>query len=49
MGKTYKYDRDEFGDNYEAFRRFKKERRQKEEEKRYEEQETEDDHEQSEA
>jgi hypothetical protein len=32
MGKTYRYDEEQFDDNYEDFKRFKKEKKQKERE-----------------
>ena len=32
MGKTYRYDEEQFGEDYENFKRFKKEKKQKEEE-----------------
>jgi len=32
MGKTYRYNSEKYGDNYNNFRRFKKEMKQKEDE-----------------
>lgn len=32
MGKTYRYDEEQFGEDYENFKRFKKEKKQKEKE-----------------
>jgi hypothetical protein len=32
MGKTYRYDEEQFGEDYENFKRFKKDKKQKEKE-----------------